>query len=158
MPGIVDRRFWIARRNCGNLPIGVTVPHGLDLDDVGTIVAQHRGRHRRRHERSNVKNADATERQLGPHPRRRLLLLRHRLPRPREDFAANLKGCARRVKAQVASSGTSQRGGSPRATRSTLSKALRKRATWLSQVGPAKCAVSTTLSSWSSGLLAGGGS
>ncbi len=50
------------------------------------------------------------------------------------------------------SSGTTHSGRSPRATRCTLSNALRKRATWLSQVGPAKCAVSTTLSSWSSGL------
>src|ERR1043166_2991562 len=67
------------------------------------------------------------------------------------------QSCRGRVTYQ-ASSGTTQRGASPRATRCTLSNALRKRATWLSQVGPAKCAVSTTLSSLNNGLLEGGGS
>src|ERR1041384_8683921 len=62
-----------------------------------------------------------------------------------------------RIAAIQASSGTTHKGGSPRATRCTLSQALRKRATWLSQVGPAKCAVSTTLSRLNKGLLEGGG-
>ena len=50
--------------------------------------------------------------------------------------------CVLRVKALVfpyLSSGTIQKAFCPRATRSQLSKALRQRFQWLSQVGPAAC-------------------
>ena len=51
-----------------------------------------------------------------------------------------------------------QSGRSPRATRCTLSKALRKALNQLSQVGPAVCGVNVTFSSAKSGWFAIGGS
>src|SRR5215813_11487273 len=55
-------------------------------------------------------------------------------------------------------SGITQRGFSPRATRCTLSKALRKAFGQFSHVGPAECGVKVTFSTPKRGWLMSGGS
>src|SRR5689334_497006 len=56
------------------------------------------------------------------------------------------------------SSGTIQNGFWPRATRSQLSKALRQRFGWLSQVGPAECGLKVMFFSVNSSWSGAGGS
>src|SRR5262249_29842307 len=109
-------------------------PVGLDqrIDDEGAaglalaiaaVTAMHEHRHRT--EVVSDRAAGATARQI-------VLAAAH-------DFG--LLGHQRRT--QSRSSGTIQNGFWPRATRSKLSKALRQRFQWLSQVGPAACGLKT---------------